>query len=544
MFDWKEFEKLKSLLSETGHESYSERLTQHHIWIRPKDLLRWIEFIRDDLGFLVLVDMMTIDHQSAQQYRFELVYHFLSMGTHQRINLHLSFNSGEIIPSIQPFYLHAEWPEREQAEMFDLKFDRPVKGLILPSEQTNYPLRKDSQIKSWPLEKQSNLPQNRINPNKSEAPYPEESYQWQSFDLYSPETLGNFEWQVGFDPEKVIGSKVIPGFHHQGLEKLFEKKDWLQVMQLFDRVNQSASPTYAIIWAKCLEDLLMIKVPERSQALRLVLLELARIVDHLTVLSQITQALKQDEFKLFINAREKIYELFEKFTGKRQGGGFISLGGVKEDLPHGWIVQYQEVAAILGRNLPVINKALIGNKNFRDQLSGPAVNAQLVLNYGVSGPAMRASGLNFDLRKSQPFYFYQDVDFDIPVGITGTTYDRYLIRLEEVYQSLRIINQVIDNLPLGEVVPAALNLPPQELLLYIKTLEPLGTFHTLTFESPGGEAGVSLQLGHDLALERVKIITPAFSLAQAMPIFVQGLKRDQLAAAVASLGIKRYELDR
>jgi NADH:ubiquinone oxidoreductase subunit D len=251
-----------------------------------------------------------------------------------------------------------------------------------------------------------------------------------------------------------------------------------------------------------------------------------------------------DEFRHFINAREKIYELFEKFTGKRQGSGFIRLGGVKEDLPHGWIVQYQEVANILVKTLTVVNKALIGDRSFRERLSGPSVNAQLVLNYGVSGPAMRASGLNFDLRKSQPFYFYQDVDFDIPVGITGTTYDRYLIRLEEVFQSLRIINQVIDNLPLGEIVPRALDLPPQELLVYIKGLGPLGNFHTLTLESPGGEAGVSVQLGKELSLDRLKVIAPAFTLAQAMPIFVQGLERNQLTAAVASLGLKRFELDR
>jgi NADH-quinone oxidoreductase subunit C/D len=545
MFDWKEFEKLKSVLSEAGKDQYWDVLAQHHITIRPRELLRWIEFIRDDLGFLILSDLTAVDHvEKGLPYRFELIYHFLNMGTHQRLNIHLQVNKDELIPGITRYFEHADWPEREQAEMFNLRFDREMAALFLPKGQTNWPLLKDSVIKSWPIPERESLPAIKINPNKSEAPYPEEAHQWNHFDLYSPETGGNFEWQVGLDPLKVIGSKVLPGFHHQGLEKLFEKKDWLQVMQLLDRLNLSGSPTYSIAWAKTLEDMLRIKLPERAQALRLVLLELARIADHLTVLAHVTEVLAYNESLLFINAREKIYELFEKFTGKRQATGFIRLGGMKDDIPPGWIVQYQEVDHILSKTLPVIIKALVGDKSFRDQLAGPPVNAQLVLNSGVSGPAMRASGLNFDLRKSQPIYFYNDVDFDIPVGITGTTYDRFLIRYEEVFQSLRIINQVIDNLPLGEIIEPSLNLPPQEILEYVSRLERMTNFHTGSLESPSGEAGISLQLGDNGKLERVKIMAPSFGLAQALPIFVTGLEASQLRAAVASLGMKRYELDR
>lgn len=545
MFDWKEFEKAKQVLREAGDGHYHETLGQHHLSLRPKDLRRWVEFIRDDLGYQVLVDIICIDRQLENRLQdFELVYHFLNMGNHQRLNLHLYFDQLEVIPGIDDFFAHADWLEREQKEMFNLRFDRQQVSLLLPHTQSNWPLLKNAQIKSWPPQTIFNVPVLRMNPNKSEPAYPEESYVWKEMGLLSNETMGNFEWQVCFNPVEVVESKINIGFHHQGFEKLMEKKDWMQVMHLVDRINYGASPTYSIIWAKCLEDLFRIKLPERAQAIRIVMLELARIADHLTVLFEITFAEAKEEYKLFINAREKVYELFEKFCGHRQCSGFVRLGGVKEDLPHGWIMQYQEMAAILNKNLPVINQALIAKRDFKSKLSGPAINPQTILQWGVTGPAMRASGLNFDLRKSQPFYFYQEVDFDIPVGIYGSVYDRYLIRLEEIFQSLRIITQVIDNLPLGQLINSEVDLPPLELMAYINQLPTLSDFHTSSIESPGGEAGIAVIMGENKSLQRIKFKTPSLNLAQALPPLILGLRAEQLRSAVASLGIRKFELDR
>src|SRR5690606_38299203 len=142
-------------------------------------------------------------------------------------------------------------------------------------------------------------------------------------------TLGNFEWQVCFDPQKAINSNLFIGFHHQGLEKLLAKKDVLQILQLVDKVNLSSAPTYSVAWAKMLEDIYCIKIPERAQAMRIVLLELARIADHLTVLSNVCMQTGQEEFRLYLDSREKIYELFEKFSGHRHGVGAVRLGGLK-----------------------------------------------------------------------------------------------------------------------------------------------------------------------------------------------------------------------
>jgi NADH-quinone oxidoreductase subunit C/D len=274
------------------------------------------------------------------------------------------------------------------------------------------------------------------------------------------------------------------------------------------------------------------------------MLELGRVADHLTVLASICLESHQSEYKLFLNAREKIYELIEKYIGHRFGLGVAVIGGVKEDLPHGWIVEYQGVVEVLSKNLRLIHNSLVGQRKFRQHLEGGPVDAQSILQWGVSGPAMRAAGLNFDLRKSQPFYFYQDIDFDIPVGINGSTYDRYLIRYEEIFQSLRILTQVLDNLPLGEVISPLFDKGYVEFRQTFSTLEQVRDWHYSALESPSGEAGFLVKFEESLKPARIKLKTPSFSMVQGLSVFVRGLREDQISTSLASLGISRWEMDR
>lgn len=529
MFSWKEFEKLKHILSHMGGAVYKTEWGQHNLTLRPSGLLDWILFLKEDMGFFTLVDIAASERSAGDDFKRELVYHFLNMGTHQRVNIHLGFNSGELIPSISDFFANASWLEQEQRERFDLNFNTLNKPLILSNTTSELPMA---------------IPEVRVNPNKSEAPYPEEKHNWKLFNPLSKTTLGLFEWLVCFDPEKVVDSKIRIGLHHQGIEKLFEKKDILQILQLVDKLKLSSASHYSITWARTVEEMFRIKIPERAQAIRIVMLELGRIADHLTVLQSVCSEASQSEHTLFINAREKIYELFEKFSGHRQGYSVARIGGVKEDLPHGWVIEYQSVADNISKNLRLIQKSLISQTKFRDLLEGEPLNAQSVLQWGVTGPAMRAAGLNFDLRKSQPFYFYQDIDFDIPVGIKGTAYDRFLIRFEEIFQSFRIITQVIDNLPLGEIIPEDFNKNYFELTEVLRSLDKPTDWHFSSLEGSNGETGFFVKLNKDLIPSRLKIKTPSFSIAQGLSLFVKGSTEAQLAVNLASLGISRWEMDR
>jgi NADH-quinone oxidoreductase subunit C/D len=544
MFSWKEFEKTKNILSQAS--SYQDMVGQHHVTIRPVNLNRWIEMAKEDLGFLTLVEIAGVDLKDVHknEYLFELTYHLLNMGSHQRLNIHVQFDADEIIPSIVDSFPHAGWVEREQQEALGINFDRKMEALLLPKGQKNYPLRKQADLSKWPMDVQEELPEIRSNPNKSEAPFPEEAFVWKNYNIFSPEAAGMFEWMVCYNPTKIVNTKVNIGFHHQGLEKLFEKKDWQQVLQLVDKIHLGAAPTYGIAWVKTLEDLLRVKLPERAQAIRIVALELGRIADHLTVMHEMAFLLELDEHRLFLNTREKIYELMEKFCGRRQGLGIARIGGIKEDLPHGWIIEYQAVCDIVTKTLRLIHRSLFSQNKFREQLVGGTVSAQTALEWGVSGPAMRASGLNFDLRKSQPFYFYQDIDFDIPVGINGTAYERYLIRYEEIFQSFRIITQVIDNLPLGEIMNVDYDKDFMGIKEHISTLDFPKGWHYTGIESPNGEAGFLVMFNDSISPYRVKIKTPSFPLVQALTHFVSGVREDQLKVYLASLGIRPFELDR
>jgi NADH-quinone oxidoreductase subunit C/D len=546
VFNWKNFEASREIFSQVGPARYRDDGFQHHVHLRPQELLRWMDLIKDDLGFLTLVDVYGADHLNTPdaQARFEVSYQFYNLENHQRLNLHLFAHEGEIIPSIAHIYQNADWMEREVAEMFHLRFSRSMAALLLPDGQKNYPLRKDSRTSAWPIDDALLPPPRRYNPNRTETPYAEETFAWKSYPYWDQKTLGLFDWLVCYDPKKTVDSALKIGFHHQGFEKLLESKNWLAIMQLVDKLHLGAAPTYSIAWARNLEDSLRIKLPERAQAIRIVFLELARIADHLTVLSQVALFSEQEEHKLLIDAREKVYELFEKYCGHRQGFGITRLGGVREDLPHGWTVEYEATSQLLSKNLQTIHRALTSRESFREKLRGEPVKAQTILQMGITGPAMRASGLNFDLRKSQPFYFYQDIDFDIPVGIFGTSYDRYLLRHEEIFQSLRIITQVIDNLPLGDF-RAQLD---QDLVFDANSgvgKLPLSNFwHYSSLEAPNGEAGFFHLPKDGVTPDRVKIKSPSFVLAQALPQLSLGLHEDQLRTCVASLGLNKVELDR
>lgn len=526
MFSWKEFERTQSLLSQDG--SYRMLATQHHITVRPSNLLRWLEMLAEDLGFFTLIEIAGADKRGVEgsTYRFELTYHLLNMGNHQRLNLHVVFNESELIPTVSKIFFHADLMEREQQESLGIHFDREASALLLPSQ------------------KPEGLPVIRKNPNKSEAPYPEEAFVWKKYDLFSAPTLGLFEWMLCFDTNKVVDSRVNIGFHHQGFEKLLEGKDWQQVLQLVDKIHLGAAPSYSVACARNVEDLLRIKLPERAQAIRMIVLELARIAEHLTVMQEITFALQIDEHRLFINAREKVYELIEKYCGSRVGLGIVRFGGVREDLPHGWNVEYQGVYEIVTRSIRIIHHSLLSQSRFRDSLTGSEVSAQTALTWGIGGPAMRACGLNFDLRKSQPFYFYRDVDFDIPVGIHGTAFERYLVRYEEIFQSFRIITQVVDNLPLGEVMNKDYDLDYVALKDYFNSQEFPKAWHYSGLESPNGEAGFLVLFNNRTSPDRIKIKSPSFILAQALPEFIRGVDEGHLKAALASLGMRQTELDR
>lgn len=545
-----EYKKIKNILQPCMGEDYEDYLYQHHFWTTPSELLSWVDFLKNDLGFLTLVEITGLKADKD----YEIVYQLLNMDNHQRVNIHLKISREMILPSLSDDFESTNWKERELSKTLGVSFsyDRPfhlralkgLKNLDERSEKENKRLRLKNGISSLEnVEKdfsQMSLPSLRFNPNKSEAPYKEESFKWKKLDHLSVETQGHFDCHICFDPEKIVEIRPFTGLFHQNLERSFQKKSLYQNSFLLDRLNMSSAPTYSMLWAKTLEDIFQIEIPDRAKALRMVLLELARINHHLTVLFQLTRLSNFSHFSILINLREKVYELFEKWTGSRQATGSCLVGGVRQDLPQGWIVECQMALRLIDRYLPLFHQGFMSHKEFRNLAQGPRIEAQSILNFGITGPAMRAAGINFDLRKSDPFYFYQDLEFDIPVGVFGMTYDRYLVRIEEIFQSLRLVTQIIDNIPEGDF-----DLYPHHQMTFSQFSDHLIQKWNYGFlEAPSGETGMMIKLKNDQNISRIKFNTPSFALVQGLDVLVRGLTQKQLAIAVSSLGLSRWEMDR
>lgn len=535
MFDTNSFQKEKNLLS-IVNKQYSASWDEHHVFCRPQNLINWVRVIKEDLNYLYFIDALALTSPSNTDFDFELDIIVANLESHQRLHLHVQFNKTEIIPSIVNFYPASLYSLREQADLYDFRLDTPLESLFVTEKNKNLfssDWNESERIKPFAPPK---LP---YNPNKSEAPYPQESWRWKHGELYSKETLGKFEAFYCFDPFKVVDVKIRLGSYFKGIESQLRTKDHKHITYLLEQVNLYASPFYSGAWAINLEKILNLQITERTMGLRIVLWELSRIAEHLFVAYETCHLLELNESLFYIDAYERVCELFESLTGNRFGQGMIKIGGINFDIPAGWIIEFQEFNKLFLKNLTVYHQHLISNAKFRSLLNHAKVSSHSVLQYGVSGPSLRAAGINYDLRKSRSLYFYQDIDFDVPVGLHGTSFDRYLVRYEEIIQSSRIITQVLDNLPLGAV---DLGIGETEWVESLKS-QP-HEFHYFSLEGPNGETGITYVQGENAEIKRLKIKSPSLFLAQALGEFLRGTDEKSVAIALSSLGIREREMER
>lgn len=535
MFESTIYQKEKNLLSIVNQQYLAAR-DEHHIFCRPHNVINWIRVIKEDLNYLCFIDALILIHPSNTDFDFELDLIVANLESHQRLHLHIQFNKTEIIPNIVHFYPAAMYSLREQADLYDFKFAVPLASLLVTEKNKNVFAEEWTSLEKVKAFSPPKLP---YNPNKSEAPYPQENWRWKHGELYSKDTLGKFEAFYCFDPFKLVDVKVRLGAFFKGIEAELCKKNHKHITYLLEQINPYASPFYSGAWAINLEKILNLQIPERAMGLRIVLWELSRIAEHLFVTYETCHLLELNESLFYLDAYERICELFESLTGNRYGQGMIKIGGSNVDVPAGWIIEFQEFNKLFMKNVLVYHQHLLSNSKFRSLLGHAKVSSHSVLEYGVSGPNLRAAGINYDLRKSRSLYFYQDIDFDVPVGLHGTSFDRYLVRFEEIIQSSRIITQVLDNLPLGEV---DLGIAESEWSDNLRTRP--NEFHYFALEAPNGETGITYVQGEQAEIKRLKIKSPSLFLTQALGEFLRGTDENSVAVALASLGIREREMER
>ena len=339
------------------------------------------------------------------------------------------------------------------------------------------------------------------------------------------------------------------GLLHRGTEKLIEYKTYLQAMPYFDRLDYVSMMCQEHVYVMAIEKLLRVQVPERAMYIRVLFSELTRIMNHL--LSLTTHAMDVGALTPFLWAfeeREKLFEFYERVSGARMHAAYFRPGGVAQDLPIGLCDDIYKFTANFASRIDEMEEMLTSNRIWKQRLVNVGVvTGKEAQDWGLSGPMLRASGYAWDLRKAQPYEVYDRMNFDIPVGLNGDCYDRYLIRIEEMRQSLRIVSQCLNNLPEGVVRADDKKLTPpsrshmkqsmESLIHHFKLYTegfsvPAGQTYT-AIEAPKGEMGVYLVSDGSNRPYRCKIRAPGFAHLQALDFMC---KHHMLADVVTMIG--------
>lgn len=351
-----------------------------------------------------------------------------------------------------------------------------------------------------------------------------------------PSTHGVLRLIVTLDGENIVDVQPDIGYLHSSVEKMMEARTYLQNIALVDRgMDYLSAMANEEVWVLATERLAKIEVPERARYIRTIMLELQRISSHLIWVG--TFGIDLGAFTAFLWAmreRERIMDLFESSTGGRLHHVYFRIGGVNEDLPEGWTQRCLEFCDYFMERLPEYDELLTGNPIFLARTQGVGVlTKEKAIAMGASGPVARASGLDYDVRKAHPYEVYDRMEFDVPVRSEGDCFARYLVRMEEMRQSIRIIRQCIEQLPAGEIrskVQVALKVPKGEV--YART------------ESPRGDLGIYLVADGSDKPYRVKIRAPAFSNLYALTEMMRGWKVADVIAILGSIDIVLSDVDR
>jgi NADH-quinone oxidoreductase subunit D len=374
-----------------------------------------------------------------------------------------------------------------------------------------------------------------------------------------PATHGIFQNILTMDGETIIDAEQTVGYIHRAFEKIAERRPFYQLTTLTDRMNYCSSPINNMGWHLTVEKLLGIEVPKRAQYIRVIMMELARIADHLicnSILAVDTGALTG--FLYLMQWREHIYEIYEEMCGARLTTNMGRFGGMERDLSKEAVRKINVLLDDFPKVLLEFEGLVKRNRIFMDRtIDVGVISAERALNYGFTGPNLRATGVDYDVRAMNPYSSYEDFEFEVPVGTKGDTYDRFLVRGEEMWQSLSIIKQALQNLPEGAFHADAPHyyLPDKEqvygnmeaLIYHFKIVmgeidAPVGEVYQ-SVEGGNGELGFYLVSDGGRTPYRLKYRRPSFIYYQAFPEMIVGTTLSDAIVTMSSMNVIAGELD-
>ena len=551
------------------------------VWVKRDSIISVLNHLKSEITdpYRMLYDLTVIDERSYSrrnglpQSDFTVVYHLLSFDRNEDIRIKVPLENGDTnVPSITGLWKNANWYEREAFDMFGINFDghKFLRRLLMPLTWQGHPLRKDHPARATEMGPFTLPEEKQIREQQALQFKPEEwgmtrhsedfDYMFLNLGPQHPGTHGVLRLVLQLDGEDIVDIAPDIGFHHRGAEKMGERQSWHTFIPYTDRIDYLGGVMNNLAYCLGVEKLAGIEVPDRGRVIRIMLCELFRIASHLVWYGTFAQDLGQlsPVFYMFTD-REKVFDIIAAICGDRMHPNWFRIGGVYADLPNGWDELVKEFIAYFPKHLDEYDRLVMKNRIFKARTIGiGSYTKEEAIEWGVTGPGLRACSFEWDFRKKRPYSGYEQFDFDIPTASNGDCYDRALVRIEEMRQSLRIIEQCLHNMPAGPYKSDHhLATPP----LKDRTMHDIETLitHFLSVSwgpvIPAGEAfsGIEATKGNNgyylisdgnTSPYRVRIRTPSFPHIQMVPYISRGHTIADLLAILGSIDFVLADLDR
>jgi NADH-quinone oxidoreductase subunit C/D len=522
----------------------------------------WVEatrLLRDhpDLDYKLFLDLCGVDYLDREDRpeRFEVVLHLYSVGTRHHVRLKTPVpEANPRVPTITALFKGANWFEREAWDLYGIVFEgHPNLSRLLTHESfVGHPMRKDyatarRHVLKTPKERLVQVP-------------PGSEHMLVNLGPSHPSMHGTFRVQALMDGETITDAEAEIGYMHRNFEKMAEERTYWQIIPYTDRLNYCSSFMNGHGWALAVEKLLGVPAPPRAEAIRVILSELSRIMDHIICVStNVVDLGAITPYFIMFRAREDIYDVLEACCGARLTVSYVRIGGLAQDVPENFeaLVRraMKSVQAVIDQGDTLLTRNVIFQRRFKDI---GTMSKEDALSWGWVGPCLRGSGVAYDVRKDHPYSGYESYDFDVPVGTVGDCFDRYLVRMEEMRQSLRIVEQALARMPKGPVITSdkRVAIPPKSevysniealmnhfKLIYEGILAPSGEVYGYT-EGANGELGFYIVSDGKKTPWRVKVRPPCYNIYQAFPHMIRGGMLADAIATIGGLNVIAGELDR
>ena len=574
-------DELKKKFPDTNFFEQKTRDEFPTLWI-PKekvtDVLRFLK-LEAPMPYRMLYDLTAIDERTRAKRHdmpesdFTVVYHLLSFDRNDDIRIKVALKGDyPSLPTITNLWQNASWYEREVFDMFGVKFDgHPhLKRILMPLTWEGHPLRKEHPARATEMgpfqlpEDKEEREMNALTFKPEEWGMKRESedsdFMFLNIGPQHPGTHGVLRLVLQLLGEEIVDIVPDIGYHHRGAEKMAERQSWHTYIPYTDRIDYLGGVMNNLAYLLTVEKLAGIKVPPRAQVIRIMLCELFRLSSHLVWYGTFAQDVGQlsPVFYMFSD-REKVFEIIEAVCGDRMHPNWFRIGGVADDLPNGWDKLVKEFINYFPKRLNEYDKLVMHNGIFKARTVGIGIyNTDEAIEWGVTGPGLRATGMEWDFRKKRPYSGYEQFDFEIPIAQNGDCYDRAVVRIEEMRQSTRIIEQCLKNMPPGSYKsdnPLAIPPRKERTMHDIETL--ITHFLSVTWGPviPEGEAfhGIEATKGNNgyylisdgnTSSYRTRVRTPSFPHMQMVPFMSRGYTVPDLLSILGSLDFVLADIDR